>query len=109
MTGKTDYLPYLFLVGVVAIVAIVALVLNSSGLAGAPIYKVQVGDYQAPCLEEDEANDVFVAGKLNSGNLEFFDYCVEDVLYQYQCLGNNVQFTRPYECPNSCLNGACLK
>lgn len=106
-----QYLPYLFLVGIVAIVAIVALVFFAGGgIEGAQIYKKMLDEFQYPCLDSDPQNDYYTAGKVAFGKIEYLDFCMEDVLHEYQCAtSNSPELTRQYTCPNGCLNGVCLK
>lgn len=106
-----QFLPYFFLVAIVAIVAISALFFYSNGrIEGAPVYKIQIEETQFPCVDDDPSNDYFVAGMTSFGKLEYLDSCRDGYLYQYQCAtSNTAALTRPYLCPNGCLNGVCLR
>ena len=108
---KNDkFLPSMVIVGVVAIVAIVALFLWSGRIEGALGYSY-VDEEQVPCLDEDPENDYYTAGTLRHGKIQYEDYCLNDkLLYQHHCpLSNTVRLLAPYDCPNGCLNGACVR
>jgi len=107
---KNDkFLPCMVIVGVVAIVAIVALFLWSGRIEGASVGETFVDEEQVPCLDYDPGNDVDTAGTLRHGKILYEDYCMDGNLYQYYCpLSNTVRLLAPYNCPNGCLNGACI-
>ena len=104
-------IPYMVVIGIVAIVAIVSLVLyGNAGVEGAVIGEEVVGGYEKACVDDDSANDYYVAGKVKQGPIEYLDHCRGDMLYQYSCFpSNNPEFTRPYNCPRGCVNGVCLR
>ena len=105
------YILTVIVLGMVAIVAIVSLVLyGNAQLEGAPTYKEQTGESQAPCADDDPNNNIYVAGSAFFGALEYKDHCQGDYAYQYHCAtSNTVSFTPPYQCPKGCLNGVCLQ
>jgi len=107
---KKELLPYLVIVtiGAVAIVAIVSLFLLKGSLVGAPIYSY-VDEVQYPCLDDDVANNYYVAGTLQYGKVLYEDYCMGDKLFQHQCTtSNTIDLLGPYTCPRGCDLGACL-
>lgn len=110
MRKGNDYAPYLFMAGIVAMVGVVALVLNGS-LAGAPVYEVKTEDYQELCVDDDPENDYYQLGKTKFGRIEYLDYCLGDShVVQYHCASTQTaRSTAPYECPNGCHNGYCLR
>jgi hypothetical protein len=105
-----DYSPYLFMAGIVAIVGIVAFVLTGS-LSGAPVYENKVEDYQELCTDNDPDNDYYKLGKTTHGRVEYLDYCLGDThVVQFRCATTqDVSPTAPYECPNGCYKGYCLR
>lgn len=110
--GNTSlYLQYLVIVGVVAVIGTVIMLLYQGGdLSGAPIYEEIVDQYDNLCSDDDEANNYFVVGSAKLGRIRYHDHCRGDKLYQYECpISTVVRQTRPYTCPNGCINGACLK
>lgn len=113
MKKRNDqHTPYLFVGGMVAIVAIVALVLNGSmGAEGAATFgKKQADAFEDICVDDDPLNDFSRAGTVNLGPYSYEDYCQDDMLTQYYCkTGKNLEATRPFKCPNGCLNGICRK
>lgn len=105
---KRDYLPYLVIIGIVGIVALVTLFLWNGRIEGAPIYSY-VEENQHSCLDDDPNNDYYAPGILRHGRVQYEDYCNGDKLFQYYCpTSNTVRLLGPYNCPNGCLNGACL-
>lgn len=103
-----QYFPYLFILGVVGIVAIVGLLI-SEGLSGALIYKIVLQENQFPCTDDEPTNDFDKIGTVTHGRVQYVDHCVNNRLYQYACAtSNTVRLTGGYECPNGCLDGACL-
>jgi hypothetical protein len=109
---KDNQQTYLLIAGAVAIAVIVALVLNGSGNpGGALLYGEKVpGAAQTQCVDDDPGNDFFLAGTVRQGVYLYEDHCDEEYLHQQFCkTGRHVSHTRPYKCPNGCLNGACLK
>ena len=106
-----EYLPYIAVIAIVGIVALTVAFLNGTGgIEGAPVYEENVGGYELPCLDDDSANDYYVAGKVKMGSIEYYDHCRGDTLYQYHCATSmKVDFNRPYDCSNGCLNGACIR
>lgn len=108
---KENHQHHLVIAGVVAIVAIVALVLNSAGsLEGAAFYGQKVYEQAEDfCTDDDPQNDFYKAGKVRYGIYLYEDHCEDKEVHQHFCAnGQNVKHTRSYECPNGCLNGACL-
>lgn len=60
----------------------------------------------------DQTNDIYVAGTVyDVDNNSWPDFCEGNQLKQYSC--NPVTLEKvdipPFECPNGCLNGACVK
>lgn len=106
---SNQYLPYLFIIGVVGIVAIVGLFLLKGSIDSALVYKIAVEEYQYPCQDDDPANNYDQVGIVTHGRVQYVDHCVDNILYQYTCAtSNTVRLTNGYECPNGCLEGACL-
>ncbi len=102
-------LPYVIVVGIVAIVAIVTLFLCSGRVEGAAI-REYVEEDQATCLDDDPLDDFYKGGTLRFGKIQYEDYCLNGrLLYQHYCRSGQVRLHAPYECPNGCLNGACIK
>jgi hypothetical protein len=107
---KNDkFLPYMVIIGIVAIVAIVTLFLGNGRIEGALGYSY-VEEEQAICSDDDPTNDFYTAGIVKHGKVQYYDYCLNDrLLYQYYCpISSTVRLLAPYECPNGCLNGACI-
>ena len=104
------------MIGAVAVVAVVALVLNSTntGLQGAALsYKETLpnNQYQEYCTDQEPKNDYYVEGTVTFKNQKIHDYCYGDkLLYQFQCdTSNTLGPLGPFECPNGCSNGACIR
>ncbi len=102
---------HVFLIGLVAVVAVVAVVLSgSSSLEGAPVYQIKNEEFQGACTDNDPDNDFFTLGTTTYGYVDHVDYCLEDVLFQFNCAtSTKVRVSTPYQCPKGCLNGFCLQ
>lgn len=109
-TEKFDrYVLSIITLGIVAIVAMVSLLFYSNFGQGAAIYKEQTEEMNYPCSDDDSNNDFYIAGTATFGRVQYEDYCLDDYLHQYHCAtSNTIRTTPPYECPNGCLNGACI-
>ncbi len=107
---KADkFFPYFVVLGVVAMVAIVTIVFNSTdGVEGAAIGKEQAEEYTQGCVDDDPQSDLYFAGTVKQGKIDYKDHCRDDVLYQYKCEHSFADFTPPYQCPNGCQDGVCL-
>lgn len=106
---RGDRTTYFFIFGIVAIVVMGALVFKgNTSIVGAPVFEIQE-EFQKTCTDDDPQNDFYEAGTVKFGHKVYDDYCSGEFVIQHHCkTGANVRPLRPYECPNGCLNGACL-
>jgi len=103
------YVLSIIVLGIVAIVAMVSLLFYSNFGQGAATYKEQTEEMNYPCVDDDPNNDFYLGGTATFGRVIYEDYCMDGYLHQYHCAtSNTIRTTPPYECPNGCLNGACL-
>jgi hypothetical protein len=109
--NDNSQLMYLTGVAVVAVVAILVLNLNGSNINTAVTYDRQViDDYQTSCTDSDSFNDFFVSGSVKFQKYQYNDFCKGDKLFQVQCASSNrFELIHGYDCPNGCLNGACVR
>ena len=103
------FFPYLTIIGVVAIVAIVSLVMtNITGAVTLPIGKEVVDSSVVGCIDLEPANDYYVRGLAQQGPTKYYDYCQDDVVFQWDCsTSNTVKRTHGFTCPSGCQSGLC--
>ena len=106
---KKETNAYVLIVAAVAVVAIVSLVLNGGNLEGAPVIVAEENRLDK-CFDNDEANDFYTYGYAQLGLVKYADECVGDSVVQYYCeRGDNVLKLAPFNCPNGCQSGQCLR
>lgn len=109
---ETDqYLPYLIVIGLVAAVAVVSLIFSGNvSIEGASINRYTLDEAVSGCVDDDPANDRYVAGTVKRSKTGYIDFCQGNRLNQYYCgSASRARLMRSFNCPNGCLDGACIR